>query len=106
MKMKDVIIYGGLAAIGYFLYKKYGTAIGSAVSTATQPIANAYVALTSPNAPVPQGSVSMPDGSNFPASNLTALGFGFVNGVAQFSLNGRNYALSPQVNGVYQATAL
>lgn len=110
MKPKDVVTYVVIGVAGYFLYqwlKKAGGAVDSALDTITKPIANAYVALTSPAAPVPQGSVILPDLSSFPMANLTNLGFGFKPGASAptFKYNGVEYYLAPHdQNGNYQAT--
>jgi hypothetical protein len=95
-----------VAGVAYWLWtqKNKLTGPGSLYDTTTTGIANAFV--PSSNVAVTAGSVLMPDGSTFPSSNLTSLNFGFVNGQAQFILNGATYALTPQVNGVYQAIAL
>jgi hypothetical protein len=98
------LLWGALAFGGYLLWQKF-FGKGGAVDTATQGIANAYVDLTSPAAPTPQGSVILPDGTNFPATNLTNLNFGFRNGIAIFTLNNVDYSLSPHdANGNYVAT--
>ena len=108
MRTRDIVIYGGLAVAAYLLWKKFSTQIGSAVSAVTAPAANAWVALTSPSAPIPQGNILLPDGvTNFPASSLTSLGFGFKPGASAptFRYNGVDYYLAPHdANGNYQAT--
>jgi hypothetical protein len=107
VKTKDVIIYVGLAGIAYFIYRKFKTSVDNAISTATQPVANAIVSLTSgPTAQSQlQGQVIMPDGTNFSTSQLQNLNFGFQGNVAQFTMNGVQYSLSPHdANGNYVAT--
>jgi hypothetical protein len=84
MRGRDILLYGGLAAVAYLLYKKFSNVANTAANAIAQPIANAYVDLTAPSAPIPQGSVLLPDGSNFPASDLTNYNFGFRGGVAMF----------------------
>jgi hypothetical protein len=75
-------------------------------NTITTSIANLFPG-TSPSVSIQsQLTVVMPDGTSFPAANLTGLNFQTVNGQAQFTFNGATYALTPQVNGVYQAIAL
>ncbi len=106
MKDRDLLLYGLFIVGGYFLYKKFSVSINAAANSIAQPIANEWVDLTSPAAPVPQGSVAMPDGSYFPVANLTNMNMHWVGNVLQFALNGATYALSPQVNGVYQATRI
>ena len=105
MRIKDVVIVGGLAAVAYFLYKKFAAVAEVAANVIAAPIANAYVDLTSPSAPVPQGQVLLPDGSTLAASDLTRLNFGFRGNVAMFTYNGADYSLSPHdANGNYVAT--
>ncbi len=108
MKIENVVGLIALGIGGYILYRVFSSganALGAGVNTATQGIANAYVELTSPNAPVPQGSVMMPDGSSFPASQLTSMGFGFSGNTALFTgSDGNTYQLWPQSGGNYQAT--
>lgn len=99
------VMWGAVAIGAYFLWKKFSSVADTAVNAIAQPIADAYVDLTGPAAPVPQGTVIMPDGNNFPASDLTSLNFGFRNNVAMFTLNSTNYSLSPHdANGNYVAT--
>jgi hypothetical protein len=101
----DLILVLGLAGVAYYLYNKFITPTpGGIVDTITSKIANLFPG-TSSSVQV-LGTVLMPDGSTFPSSNLTNLNFGFVNGQAQFIFNGATYALTPQVNGVYNAIAL
>lgn len=98
------LLWGAVALGGYLVWQKF-FGKGGPVDSATASIANAYVDLTAPDAPVPQGSVVMPDGTNFPAADLTNLNFGFRNNVAMFTVNGVNYSLSPHdQNGNYVAT--
>jgi len=100
-KPKDVVIYGGLAVLAYFLYKKFSVGINSAVNTAASGIANAYVGLTSPAAPVPQGSVIMPDGTNFPLASIQPQWQG---NALLFSYAGGTYQLQPHnADGNYPA---
>ena len=106
-----LLIAGGYVFIEYIwpLLSGLGSAAGAAgaaVDSATTGIANAFVNATAGPAPQVQGTVQMPDGTSFPSANLTNMNFGFVNGVAQFTFNGAKYSLSPQVNGVYQASPL
>lgn len=101
----ELIMYGGLAIVGYFLYKKYSGVIGSAVDSIAAPIASAYVDFMGSQKPTPQGSVIMPDGSDFPTAELTNLNFGFQGNVAMFTYGGVKYSLSPHdPNGNYVAT--
>jgi hypothetical protein len=107
MKQSEMLFYGAAAVAAYLLWKKFSVQIGEAVSTATAPLANAYVSLTSPPLSIPQGSVILPDLRNFPAANLTSLGFGFKPGAQAptFTYNGTQYYLAPHdENGNYQAT--
>jgi hypothetical protein len=101
------LLWGALAVGAYLLWKKFTSVASSAANAIAAPIANAFVDLTSPAAPVPQGSVILPDGTSFPAANLTNLNFGFNQGVAQFTYQGGTYSLSPHdANGNYVATRL
>jgi hypothetical protein len=86
------------------LFTSIGNAGSAVINSATTGIANLFPG-TSSSVQV-QGTVLMPDGTTFPASNLTSLGFQTVNGQAQFTFNGSLYALTPQVNGQYQAIAM
>jgi hypothetical protein len=81
-----------------------GSGVSSAANSLTTGIASFFPG-TTPSVQV-QGTVLMPDGTSFPTSNLSSLGFQTVNGQAQFTFNGSNYALTPQVNGQYQAIAI
>lgn len=102
----------GLLGVGAYLVYKYvlplftslSQAGAAALSPVTTGIANLFPG-TSSSVQV-QGTVLMPDGTTFPASNLTSLGFQTVNGQAQFTFNGSLYALTPQINGQYQAIAM
>jgi hypothetical protein len=80
---------------------------GSLLDSATTSIANLFPG-TSPSVQVSNSLlVGMPDGTFFPASDLSKFNFKTVNGQAQFVFNdGVTYALTPQVNGVYSAIAL
>ena len=104
MKTRDIVIYGGLAIAAYFLYRKFSVGINAAANAVAAPIANAWVNLTAPAAPAPQGSVVMPDGSYFDAANLTNMNRRWVGNALEFDSGGSTYALAPQVNGNYQAT--
>lgn len=104
MKTRDMVIYGGLAIAAYFLYKKFAVSINAAANAIAQPIADGYVALTSPAAPIPQGSVVMPNGQNFAAANLTNMNLRWQGNVLMFDAGGSTYSLSSQVGGNYQAT--
>jgi len=81
-----------------------GQAGATAVNAVTTPIANLFPG-TSPQ--VNTGSTGLtvlfPDGSSIPVNQIN---MSFVNGQAQFTYNGALYALTPQVNGVYNAIAL
>jgi hypothetical protein len=104
VRERDLVFYAALGIGAYFVWKKYGGAIGSAISTATAPLANTYVELTSPAAPVPQGSVLLPDGSSFPAANLSSLGISWQGNVLMFTYNGVQYSISSHdASGNYQA---
>lgn len=86
------------------LFTSIGQAGAAAINPLTTGIANLFPG-TSSSVQV-LNTVLMPDGSSFPASNLSSLGFQTVNGQAQFTWNGSLYALTPQVNGQYQAIAI
>jgi hypothetical protein len=97
----------------YILYEFFnnpnspGSSIGAGINSAEDSIANLIVNLTSPAAPAVQGTVVMPNGSSFPASQLTSMNFGFTGNTATFTgSDGSTYQLSPQVNGAYTATAV
>ena len=56
MKDSDILLLAGGAALLYFAWKELNVAggvVGNAVSAATAPAANLYVALTSPSARSP-----------------------------------------------------
>jgi hypothetical protein len=95
-----------VAGVAYWLWSQKNklTGPGSIFDSATTSIANLFPG-TSPSVQV-LNTVLMPDGSTFPASSLTSLNFQTINGQAQFTVNGAQYALTPQVNGVYQAIAI
>jgi len=97
-----------VAGVAYWLWSQKNklTGPGSLFDSATTSIANLFPG-TSPSVQI-SGSLSvlMPDGTTFPAINLSSLNFQTVNGQAQFVFNGATYALTPQVNGVYQAIPL
>ena len=75
MKDSDWITLAALGIGGYLVYQWLNKP-GGATDTLAQFVANAWVGLTSPPAPVPQGSVVMPDGSTFPASQTDQHGGG------------------------------
>ena len=104
--MLGLIVGGGYLFITYLLPLLQGvtSTVSNAAGSVTSGIANLFPG-TSSSVQV-QGTVSMPDGSTFPASNLSSLNFQTVNGQAQFTWNGSLYALTPQVNGTYQAIAM
>jgi hypothetical protein len=93
----------------YYVWTKFlspGSALNTAGNAVTTGIANLFPGTSSTAAISGSLTVLMPDGSSFPANNLTNLNFQTVNGQAQFTFNGALYALTPQVNGVYNAIAL
>jgi hypothetical protein len=101
------LLVGGAYVVWKYLlplFTSVGSGVGTAVNSVTTGIANLFPG-TSSSVQV-QGTVLMPDGSSFPTSNLSSLGFQTVNGQAQFTFNGSLYALTPNVNGQYQAIAL
>jgi len=100
VKQRDLILYGVIAAVGYWLYTKFYAGASAVANVVAQPIANAYVALTSGAAPVPQGSVVFPDGSYLPVANIAPTWYGSA---LVFTYNGQNWQLQPQVNGNYPA---
>jgi hypothetical protein len=108
--MNTFVTLGLIAGAGFIFYKTVWpllqgvSKIGSgAVDSISSGIADVIVG---PSNVQVQGTVLMPDGSRFPASNLTDLNFRFVDDQAQFVMNGATYALTPQVNGQYQAIAI
>lgn len=108
MKATDVIVVAAVAGLAYWLYKEKNklTGPGSVFDTATSAVANLFPG-TSPSVNVSsQLLVMMPDGSYFPANLLSNYKFATINGQAQFTFNNQLYALTPQVNGVYQAIAI
>src|ERR1700676_3727809 len=101
MRSRDLVIYGGLAVAAYFLYKKFSGAIGTVASVITKPLADAYVSLTTPSV-VPQGLVIMPNGRNFPTSDLSSKGIQWRGNVLFFNSDGAQYSLgSHDPNGNY-----
>lgn len=97
-----------VAGVAYWLWSQKNklTGPGSLFDSTTTGIANLFPG-TSSNVSISSDlTVLMPDGSSFPANNLSSLNFKIVNGQAQFVFNGALYALTPQVNGVYNAIAL
>lgn len=107
----SILNIGLLLGGGYLFYtyiwpllNKLGTAAPAAYNAATQSIANLFPGTSS--SVQTQHTVLMPDGTTFPTQNLSSLGFQVVNGQAQFTFNGSLYALTPQVNGQYQAIAM
>lgn len=107
----SIVTIGLVLGLGFLAYKYLWPAISSignagaaAVDSTTTAIANLFPG-TSPSVQL-NNVVLMPDGTKFPAQNLTDLNFSYVNGQAQFIFNGATYALTPQVNGVYQAIAI
>lgn len=104
MKDSDWITWAALGIGGYLLYEYLNSPSGVANSLA-QTIANAWVNLTSPSLSVPQGTVVMPDGTTFPASQLTSMQEGFDSGSLTFlGSDGNTYQLSPQSGGSYAAS--
>jgi hypothetical protein len=103
----EIALLGLGAYIIWDIFFSTSGPVNQAANSVASGIANAYVNLTSPAAPVPQGSVIMPDGSSFPASGLTGMGLVSGPGSLTFQSNGTTYALSPSdANGNYAATAV
>jgi hypothetical protein len=102
MKTERVVMWATLALLGFAAYKFFK----KGADVIAKPIADLYVALSSPSAPKPRGVVIMPDGSTFPAARLSNMGFGFQGKVALFTApNGSKYFLSPHdAEGNYVAT--
>jgi hypothetical protein len=97
----------GLIGAGAYAVYQFFQSPKSPINTVAASVANAYVNLTSPPAPVPQGSVIMPDGTNFPASNLTGMALQSGPGSLTFQSGGTTYSLAPSdANGNYAATPL
>ena len=107
MKTEKILLYGGLAALAYYLWTKTSNAVGSAISSATAPLANAYVGLTSgPSAQsLLTGQIGMPDGSTLPISSITG-GTQWVGNTLTFvsPTDGNTYSLAPQSGGTYLAS--
>jgi len=110
IKSDDLLLYAALGIGAYFLYTNVlapalGIA-GAAANAVAEPVANLYVALTSPASPVPQGSVIMPNGTNFPTANLTNMGITWAGNILTFTgSDGELYQLSPQSGGNYVASS-
>ncbi len=101
MKRSDLAVYAGLAAGGYLLYKWLASGASLFANTLASPIASAWVGLTAPGAPVPQGSIIFPDGSSIPAANVSMT---WIGNALTFAYNGRNWQLQPHdANGNYPA---
>jgi hypothetical protein len=104
--LKGWLWLAALGVGGYFVYKTFFSN-QSPVNQAAASVANAYVNLTAPPAPVPQGSVIMPDGSSFPASNLSSMPLTSGAGSLTFQTGGTTYSLAPSnADGNYIATPL
>ena len=112
--LKTLLYVGMGAAAVYFIYQaisKVGAplvnAVGAGVNAATSGIANAYVGLTSGPGAQLSAAVLMPDGSNFPAGNLSSMGVQSGAGSLTFQSGGQTYSLSPaDANGNYVAQPL
>jgi len=106
VRTEKLLLYGGLAALAYYLWTKASGAVGSAISSATAPLANAYVGLTSgPSAQsLLQGQIAMPDGSTLPLSSISS-GTTWIGNTLTFvsPVDGNTYSLSPQSGGTYSA---
>ena len=101
------LVKWGVIGIGLYLVYEYLNPPAGSSPGVLQSVANGIVNLTSPAAPVPQGSVIMPNGTTFPASQLTNMQFGFdpgTNNATFLGSDGNTYQLSSQVNGNYTAT--
>ena len=86
---------------GIWLVSKFVGIGKTALNTVTQPIANAYVSLTSPAAPQVQGMILMPDGSTLPVSSVSP---SWIGNALVFSYQGTNYQLyGHDSNGNYPA---
>ncbi|MHB8414594.1 MAG: hypothetical protein ACYDDA_03815 [Acidiferrobacteraceae bacterium] len=95
-----LLVVGGIVA-AYWIWTKISGGIGAAASALTQPLANAYVGLTSGPAPIPQGSVVFPDGSYVPVSQLS---LSWQGNALTTVYNGQNWQLQPHdANGNYPA---
>ena len=108
-------LLGGAAYLVYTLLSKGASAAAGILSSATAPtstaLANAYVALTSQGAEVPQGQILLPDGQTWiPVAsvnvrNVSGTNYGTFNygGSTYYLLTGYdangNYAASATLNG-------
>jgi len=100
MRDRDWLTLGLLAIGGYVVYRTWNAA-GNAISTATAPLANAWVSLTSPAAPQVQGQILMPDGTTIPVGSVSPQ---WIGAALVFSYNGAQYQLyGHDSNGNYPA---
>jgi hypothetical protein len=104
-------LIGGAAYVIYTLLTKAGGAVTGALSQATSGtstlLANAYVALTSQGAQIPQGQILLPDGQTFvPVSSVSVSNVSGTN-YGTFNYQGTQYYLltGHDSNGNYQAYA-
>jgi hypothetical protein len=106
MKDSDLFLLAALGIGGYLLWEWLNSSSpNNPVNSIASSVANAYVNLTSPASPVPQGTVVMPDGTTFPASQLTSMDEGFDQGTLTFLYSdGNTYQLAPQSGGSYVAS--
>lgn len=101
MKRNDWLLYAGLAVAGFIGYEWLKKSAANAVNAVTQPIANAYVSLTSPAPPQVQGMILMPDGTTIPAASVSTT---WIGNALTFSYYGSTYQLyGHDANGNYPA---
>ena len=101
MKRNDWLLYAGLGLAGFIAYEWLKSSTTGAINAVTQPIANAWVSLTSPAAPQVQGMILMPDGSTLPVSSVSP---SWIGNALVFSYQGTNYQLyGHDSNGNYPA---
>lgn len=104
IKNRDIIIYGGLAIAGYFLWKKFSGVAQAAIAPIVGAIANTYVDLTHTAAQA-TGQLAMPDGSFLPTATMENGTKRWVGNNLLFDLGGTTYSVtSHDANGNYPVT--
>lgn len=101
MKRNDWLLYAGLGLAGFIAYEWLKSSTTGAINAVTQPLANAWVSLTSSPGASVQGMILMPDGSTLPVSSVSP---SWIGNALVFSYQGTNYQLyGHDSNGNYPA---
>ena len=92
MNMSDILKWGVIAGIAYFLYQKFQTNIAAPTANF---IADLWLSLTLPAYMVLQGNVKLPNGVLLPLQNADVREYPEGSGKVYLNLGGTFYQLQP-----------